>query len=73
MSSNMRPDHEPGPGCPNAPHTCLVCQPKLERKQRAEVNRQAVRDLLSEHQPGFCEVLRSVERILEAGLEVYRG
>ena len=24
-----RPDHEPGPDCPNAPYTCLVCEPKV--------------------------------------------
>jgi hypothetical protein len=28
-----RPDHEPGPDCPNAPHTCLTCQPKAEARQ----------------------------------------
>jgi len=23
-----RPDHEPGPDCPNVPHTCVICEPK---------------------------------------------
>lgn len=26
----LRPDHEPGPDCPNVPFTCLICQPKAE-------------------------------------------
>jgi hypothetical protein len=28
----LRPDHEPGPDCPNVPHTCLICQPKVEAR-----------------------------------------
>ena len=27
--TGLRPDHEPGRDCPNAPYTCLICQPKV--------------------------------------------
>lgn len=30
MVRALMPDHEPGPDCPNVPHTCLICQPKVE-------------------------------------------
>ena len=47
------------------------CQPDLRRNwQRASENREYVRRLLAEKQPGFAAVLRSAERQLDLELSL---
>lgn len=36
-SGLVRPDHEPGRDCPNAPHTCLICEPKVGKESTGPV------------------------------------
>lgn len=58
----VRPDHEPGINCPNSPATCLICQRKLDRRNRALRNCRYVRELLKDREPVLAAALDEAVR-----------